>query len=188
MNCANVRRLLSAYCDAELPSQGRTAMRQHLHNCEGCTAALEAFKKLSTLTATWGNVQPSAALWQALAPKLMAARAGVSEAAAEEAAALPDLNQKRAGAKRSFKPVIEGLEDRYPLSDLLVAAGATIACSVVEPALAFFRADGIWAAMSDTSAAVTGRAGDARVASDFGNAEIGGDLGAMDGGFMWAIA
>lgn len=186
MNCANVRRLLSAYCDAELPSQGRTAMRQHLHNCDGCTAALEAFKKLSTLTAKWGEVQPAASPWQELAPKLMAALAMPGEAAPDEAVALPDPNQKRAGAKRSFKPVIEGLEDRYPLSNLWYAAGATIAFSVVEPALEFLRADGICAAMADTTAEFRGSA--AQSLSSDGVGDTGGPWGDLGIAFLGAVA
>ena len=156
MNCANVRRLLSAYCDAELPSERRMALRRHLHNCEACTAALEAFKQLSTLTAKWGDVLPAAPLWQALGPKLIAELRSPAERSPEEMAVLPDPNQKRVAAKRSFKPVIEGLEDRYPLSNMLYAAGATIVFSVIEPARALLRADGIWAAMADSGSAFQG--------------------------------
>lgn len=156
MNCVNVRRLLSAYCDLELPSERRAALRRHLHHCESCTAALETFKKLSTLTAQWTDVTPSASLWQTLAQKLAAAPAGPGEPKREEALALPELSQKRGGARRSFKPVIEGLEDRYPLSDLLYAAGGTIVFSVIEPVRAYLCADGISAAIADAKADLHG--------------------------------
>lgn len=185
MNCGNVRRLLSAYCDAELPSERRAAVRRHVRHCESCSAALETFKKLSTLTAQWADAGPSASLWQALAPKLMAAPAAPAEPDREKVAALPDANQKRAGARRSFKPVIEGLEDRYPLSGLLYAAGGTMVFSVIEPAPAYLRTDGVWAAAADATAGLNGAAHSSQ--SEF-LGDAGGPWGDIGAAALGAVA
>jgi hypothetical protein len=160
-------------------------MRRHLHNCEGCTAALETFKQLSTLTARWADVPQAAPLWQALAPKLMAELRTPVASAPEEVAALPEPNQKRAGARRSFKPVIEGLEDRYPLSNMLYAAGTTLVLSVVEPARALFRADGIWAAMADSGSRCDATAAHQGACDAPVEAGAWGDFG---GAFLSAVA
>jgi anti-sigma factor RsiW len=144
MNCSKIRRLLSAYHDAELPADGRKAVRRHLQQCASCRTLLDGFKNLAVLASKWTDVQPSASLWDGMAPKLMAA----CEAAAanrEEVAAAAEQKPKRPNPKRSFKPVIEGLEDRYALSDLL---GASVTAIAPEPmtAVASSQSDGIWSA------------------------------------------
>ena len=151
MNCANVRRLLSAYCDLELPSERRAAVRRHLHDCELCAAALDGFKNLSALTAQWSDTQASAPPWEELAPKLMTALAAACPVNPDEVLSASDPKRLHTGVARTFKPVIEGLEDRYPLSDLLYVAGATMAFTAVEPMCAYVRSDNIWSALSNTS-------------------------------------
>lgn len=145
MNCSKIRRLLSAYHDAELPADGRKAVRRHLQQCASCRTLLDGFKNLAALAAKWTDMQLSASLWDGLAPKLMAA----CEAAAanrEEVASAAEQKSKRPNPKRSFKPAIEGLEDRYALSDLLGASATAIAPEPMASAVAVLQIDGIWSA------------------------------------------
>jgi hypothetical protein len=172
---------LSAYCDLELPSEDRAAVRRHLHDCELCAAALDGFKKLSALTAQWSDMQTSSPPWEELAPKLMTALAAACPARPEEVLSASDPKRLHTGGMRTFKPVIEGLEDRYPLSDLLYVAGATMAFTVVEPMCACVRSDSIWSALSRTSPAD----------ASFNTAHVGemDDLSfAMDNAWLSAVA
>ncbi|GEM_PF-4567724 len=175
MNCSNVRRLLSAYCDAELPAERRAAVRRHLQNCEGCRTRLDGFKNLAVLTAKWTDVQAPASLGHALAPKLKAA----CETVATEAGSgdprpaqgdprpawagavgrpAPSAPAPSAGpsARRTFKPVIEGLEDRQTLSGLFCAAGTAIAPGPFASAVAMLRVDGDWSSSSRSAADLPG--------------------------------
>jgi len=145
MNCSKIRRLLSAYHDAELPAEGRKAVRRHLQKCDLCRTLLDGFKSLGALAATWTDVQPPTSLWDGLAPKLMAA-CDAAAADHEEVASAAEQKQKRPNPKRSFKPAIEGLEDRYALSDLLGASATAIAPEPTAPAVAMLQSDGIWSA------------------------------------------
>jgi anti-sigma factor RsiW len=151
MNCSKIRRLLSAYHDAELPAEGRKAVRQHLQKCAACRTLLDGFKNLAVLASKWTDVQPSAALWDGMAPKLMAA----CEAAAanhEEVASAAEQKPKRPNPKRSFKPVIEGLEDRYALSDLLGVSATAIAPEPTASAVTMLQIDGNWSAGFNSAA------------------------------------
>src|SRR5215475_5405520 len=103
MNCSKIRRLLSAYHDAELPAEGRKAVRRHLQKCAPCRTLLDGFKDLAALAAKWTNMQPSALLWDGLAPKLIAA-CDAAAANHEEVASAAEQNQRRPNPKRSFKP------------------------------------------------------------------------------------
>ncbi|MCI0684688.1 MAG: zf-HC2 domain-containing protein [Gemmataceae bacterium] len=157
MNCANVRRLLPAYGDAELSSQRRADVRQHLHHCDECAAALDGLKKLSSLMADWADLQAATSPWDHLAARLRAVAATSGQADEVGASSHPKraggngkggngangngASGNGAGARRSFKPVVEGLEDRYPLSGMMVAAGVAVAVSALEPAA-------IWSAMA----------------------------------------
>ncbi len=179
MNCSNFRRLVSAYCDAELPAERRAAVRRHLQSCEGCRSLLDGFKDLAVLAAKWADVQPPASLWHALAPKLKAAatearledlrtaRAGGVGRPAPSAGAAPSAGVGRpapsaeaapsAGPspKRTFKPVVEGLEDRQTLSGLLGAAGTAIAADSFASAVALLHVGEDWIASSRSAAAAT---------------------------------
>src|SRR5262245_15009683 len=139
MNCARVRRLLSAYYDAELPAERRAAVRRHLQGCTDCRSQLDGFKNLADLTAQWTDVQPAASLWRQLAPKI---RAACEAAAAEAIAALTEQNQKLPGARRTFKPALEGLEDRYALADLLCTSAAAVAPAAIAASVAVLRVVG----------------------------------------------
>jgi anti-sigma factor RsiW len=144
MNCSKIRRLLSAYHDAELPAEGRKAVRRHLQQCASCRTLLDGFKNLAVLATKWTDVQTSASLWDGLAPKLMTA-CETAAANHEEVTSATEQKQKRPNPKRSFKPVIEGLEDRYALSDLL-GASATVIVPELMTAVASLQSDGIWSA------------------------------------------
>jgi anti-sigma factor RsiW len=146
MNCSKTRRLLSAYHDAELPAERRAAVRRHLQKCQACRTLLNGFKNLAALAGKWIDVQPSASLWNSLAPKLMSACDAAAAAVPEKVGSVTEQNQKRPNPKRCFKPVIEGLEDRYALSDLLGAWPTAIAPEPMVPAVAMLNVDGNWSA------------------------------------------
>ena len=124
MLCVRVRRLLSAYHDAELPAERRSAVRRHLQGCAACRSRLDHFKNLAELTAQWSELNPAASLWVKLGLKI---RSACESAAADEIAPLTDRCQKLPASRRTFKPSLEGLEDRYALADLLGASAAVMA-------------------------------------------------------------
>ncbi|MGB9682477.1 MAG: anti-sigma factor family protein [bacterium] len=49
MRCDEVRRLLSAYYDKELPPEKIEAIREHLSYCTSCNKNLESIKKIHSL-------------------------------------------------------------------------------------------------------------------------------------------
>ena len=170
MNCSRIRRLLSAYYDAELPAERRAAVRRHLHDCEACRTLLEGFKNLAVLTATWTDVQAPASLGHALADKLKAACATIAaEAGSRDPRPAQDPRPAEAGGagrpapsagaspRRTFKPFLEGLEERQTLSGLLCAAGTAIAPELFATAVASLHVDGDWSASSGSVSSTRGR-------------------------------
>ncbi len=117
MQCTRIHRLLSAYHDAELPAEARYAVRQHLRGCDACRQALESVKSLEALGEKWAQIQAPGSLWEALAVALDTACKTAGRETAIEAAARED--QRRSKPRRTFKPVVEGLEDRFPPSALV---------------------------------------------------------------------
>ena len=168
MNCSKTRRLLSAYCDAELPAERRAAVRRHLQGCEDCRALVDGFKHLAVLTAKWTDLQAPASLWHALAPKLtavcetVAAATGSGDARRAQSGGVgrpaPSAIAPSAAAspRRTFKPFLEGLEDRYPLSGLFCTAGTALAPDRFASAVAVQHADRDWSASFNSAAEFTG--------------------------------
>ncbi len=66
MDCSDVKELLSAYHDDELPSDKRAAVAQHLEGCEPCAQELEGFRSLSAIAESLTHPEPPARLWQQL--------------------------------------------------------------------------------------------------------------------------
>ena len=175
MNCSKIRRLLSAYYDAELPAPRRAAVRRHLQHCPACKTRLDGFKNLAVLAEKFADARPSESLWQALAPKFKAA-CETAAVAAESGdprpapiASLTEQSQKRPSPRRTFKPIVEGLEDRYPLSDLFCASGTALALGPIASAVAFLPRDGELSTSATMRADFTGWGSVAGAMCELGN-------------------
>jgi anti-sigma factor RsiW len=145
MKCSRVHRLLSAYYDAELTPDLRAAIRRHLQLCEDCRGLVEGFKNLSALMGMWCDVQPPAALGEALALRLQAACETAAQA--EVVASWSEQSEKRPHPRRTFKPVLEGLEDRQALSDLFCTSATALAPGPSTSMLAVSHVGAAWSAV-----------------------------------------
>jgi hypothetical protein len=66
MDCPEVKELLSAYYDDELPSNQRIAVAEHLAGCGECARELEGFRRLSALAEGLTQPESPAHIWQQL--------------------------------------------------------------------------------------------------------------------------
>jgi hypothetical protein len=122
-------------------------VRQHLRGCEECTGVLDGFKSLAALAAKWIDAPPPYLLRNVLTATVDAAckaatasgqgalrrmPSGPTREAAHRPLPPPIADEPApAGAKpkRGFKPMLEGLEDRYPLTCVMGAAGIAVVLS-----------------------------------------------------------
>jgi len=65
-----VQELLSAYFDDELSSDERTAVAEHLADCEQCSAELAKFERLSGMARELATPMPPAQIWSQLERQL----------------------------------------------------------------------------------------------------------------------
>jgi anti-sigma factor RsiW len=70
MDCLDVRELLSAYLDDELPSEIRIGLEEHLESCGECSGELARFEKLSAVARSLETPTPPAYIWTQLERKL----------------------------------------------------------------------------------------------------------------------
>jgi anti-sigma factor RsiW len=70
MNCSEVNELMSAYFDDQLSSGTRGEVTAHVKSCPGCAHQLEAFSRLSALTAGLTYPEPPESLWAQIADRL----------------------------------------------------------------------------------------------------------------------
>lgn len=70
MNCNEVRAMLSAYHDGELPVDRRTAVAEHLEHCRRCQPELAGVQRLSQLVRGVEVGEPPPDLWAGLETKL----------------------------------------------------------------------------------------------------------------------
>ncbi len=84
MNCADVRRELSALYDGEVSGERRAALEAHLAECAACAAEHAAYARLSALVAVGEVTVPSQALWEVVQAELdrMPAASGTTTASA----------------------------------------------------------------------------------------------------------
>jgi RNA polymerase sigma factor (sigma-70 family) len=57
--CAEMRPLLSAYCDGEASAEGSAAVREHLRACAGCRAAMRAYRSTPAAVAGMAPALPA---------------------------------------------------------------------------------------------------------------------------------
>jgi len=69
MNCAEIQQRLSSYFDGELPAEIHEAVRAHLERCAGCSDALVAFARLSSMARDLPTPEPPD-LWPELERQL----------------------------------------------------------------------------------------------------------------------
>ena len=72
MQCQQVRELLSAFYDEELPPDQASAVAAHIAGCAACAAELATFHKLSDLTGRLDDPQPPRHAWPRIAAQLPA--------------------------------------------------------------------------------------------------------------------
>jgi hypothetical protein len=72
MKCNEVRSMLSAYHDGELPVDRRTAVADHLEQCRRCQPQLAAVQRLSQLVRSAEVGEPPPDLWAGIEAKLNA--------------------------------------------------------------------------------------------------------------------
>lgn len=70
MNCADVKELLSAYYDAELSSDARTKVAEHLGECSQCAQERSGFEKLSGMVQCLDAPVPPSLTWQQFQDRL----------------------------------------------------------------------------------------------------------------------
>ena len=64
MQCHEVQVKLSAYYDAELPTDQQVAVEVHLESCSKCTARLAEIRRLSQTASTLPEPTPPRQLWK----------------------------------------------------------------------------------------------------------------------------
>lgn len=74
MQCQQVRELLSAYHDDELPSDRSLVVSAHLATCAECAAELETLRKLSDLTERLDHPAPPRHVWRRIESELNASQ------------------------------------------------------------------------------------------------------------------
>ena len=79
MDCSEVKELLSAYDDNELPSDMRNAVAVHLESCDECANEQEYFRRLSLMAKELVHPEPPVNIWQQLEEKLEVEYGGQSE-------------------------------------------------------------------------------------------------------------
>jgi RNA polymerase sigma factor (sigma-70 family) len=86
--CAEMRRLLSAYCDGEASAEQARAVREHLRACAGCRVAMRAYRSAPETVAALAPALPlSRSLLERAQDLLVAAQARLPGGAAEAGAA-----------------------------------------------------------------------------------------------------
>jgi RNA polymerase sigma factor (sigma-70 family) len=86
--CAEMRPLLSAYCDGEIGAEQATAVREHLRACAGCRVAMRAYRSAPETVAALAPALPvSRSLLERAQDLLAAAAARLPGGAAEAGAA-----------------------------------------------------------------------------------------------------
>jgi RNA polymerase sigma factor (sigma-70 family) len=86
--CADMRRLLSAYCDGEADAEQARAVREHLRACAGCRVAMRAYRSAPETVAALAPALPlSRSLLERAQDLLVAAQARLPGGAAEAGAA-----------------------------------------------------------------------------------------------------
>lgn len=70
MNCDDTRQLLSAFYDGELSSEAATRVEQHQATCATCRHSLEAMGRLSRITDSLVENEPSVDLWSRIVARL----------------------------------------------------------------------------------------------------------------------
>lgn len=78
MHCQQVRELLSAFYDDELPHDQAKAVSAHIAGCAECAAELETFHKLSDLTGRLDDPRPPRHVWPRIAAQLNASQSPVT--------------------------------------------------------------------------------------------------------------
>ena len=81
MQCQQVRELLSAFYDDELPHDQAEAVSAHIAGCAACAAELETFHKLSDLTERLDDPRPSRHAWPRIAAQLNSSQSPVTTTA-----------------------------------------------------------------------------------------------------------
>ncbi len=76
MNCADVRRELSALYDGEVSGERRAALEAHLAECAACAAEYAVYGRLATLAVAGEVPVPSEALWEVVQAELDRTPAG----------------------------------------------------------------------------------------------------------------
>lgn len=70
MNCSEVKTLLSAYYDGELPDALRARVSEHLDHCADCSQELRGFERLSRIAGTLSSPTPPEHLWKRIETEL----------------------------------------------------------------------------------------------------------------------
>ena len=154
MQCDKVRRLMSAYYDTELPADVRSAVRRHAQLCEDCRDALDGLRKLAPLLGAWSELQPPAVLLQGLAPRLRAACDLEQRHIGDQVVPAPERIPPRPSSRPTFKPFLEGLEDRQALSDIFCSAVPALMAGPVASPAAVVYAGGDWSPTCGITVAV----------------------------------
>lgn len=89
MQCQQVRELLSAFYDDELPHDQAEEVSAHIAGCAECAAELETFHKLSDLTERLDDPRPPRHVWPRIAAQL-----STNQAAGESSTARPRRSRR----------------------------------------------------------------------------------------------